>query len=198
MATNWPNYEYQPSFILGFHGCKESVGKAIIRGEEKHLVWSQKPFDWLGHGIYFWEGNPARAWEWAKEKHQEGKIEEPFVIGAIIDLRYCLDLFGNDGLNQVKESHTGFKSVSRKSGLIMPVNKGANPDKAGRFLDCAVMNYLHSYRNDNNLQKYDSVRAPFMEGKRLYRGAEFRYHNHIQIAVRNNACIKGYFLPIAI
>ena len=25
-------YEYQPSFILGFHGCKKAVGQAIING----------------------------------------------------------------------------------------------------------------------------------------------------------------------
>ncbi len=32
MADKWPNYEYQPSFILGFHGCKKAVGQAIING----------------------------------------------------------------------------------------------------------------------------------------------------------------------
>ncbi len=196
--AEWPDYEYQPSFVLGFHGCKKDVGQAIIRGEEKHLFWSKKPFDWLGHGIYFWEGNPARAWEWALEKQKEGKIAEPFVIGAIIDLRYCLDLFGHDGLTQVKQAHGGFKSASVRSGLKMPVNVGSSPDKAGRFLDCAVINYLHAYRESDNLQGYDSVRAPFMEGAKLYRGAGFKSHNHIQIAIRNTDCIKGYFLPISL
>lgn len=86
-------YEYQPSFILGFHGCDKEVGESILSGAKKHLRPSEKKWDWLGHGIYFWEGNLARAWEWAADREKEGKIKTPFVLGAIIDLRHCLDLF---------------------------------------------------------------------------------------------------------
>jgi len=43
---------------------------------------------------------------------------------------------------------------------------------------------------------YDTVRSPFQEGTPLYTGAGFQTKNHIQIAVRNLACIKGYFRPI--
>lgn len=196
MADKWPNYEYQPSFILGFHGCKKAVGQAIINGGDQHLLWSRKPFDWLGHGIYFWEGDPARAWEWAIAKQKDGRIDDPFVIGAIIDLRYCLDLFGQEALNQVKGAHVAFKRAARESGVALPKNVGSTPDKAGRMLDCAVLNSLHAYRQKNGLKSYDSVRAPFLEGTHLYRNAGFRSHNHIQIAVRNVECIKGYFLPI--
>jgi hypothetical protein len=34
-----------------------------------------------------------------------------------------------------------------------------------------------------------------MEGAPLYDNTSFRERNHIQIAVRNMACVKGYFLP---
>ena len=61
-------YEYQPSFILGFHGCDKEVGESILSGAKKHLKPSEKKWDWLGHGIYFWEGNLARAWEWAADR----------------------------------------------------------------------------------------------------------------------------------
>jgi hypothetical protein len=85
-----PTYEYQPSFLLGFHGCDADVGEKILRSEGTHLAPSKKDYDWLGHGIYFWEGNPARAMEWAHQRHLEGMIKQPFVLGAIVDLKHCL------------------------------------------------------------------------------------------------------------
>jgi hypothetical protein len=35
----------------------------------------------------------------------------------------------------------------------------------------------------------------FFEGTDLYDNAGFKSNNHIQIAVRNPNCIKGYFFP---
>jgi hypothetical protein len=188
--------EYQPSFVLGFHGCDEEVGERILRGEEDHLFLSEKNHDWLGHGIYFWEGNPSRALEWAKARHKLGKIQSPFVLGAIIDLRHCLDLFDHDGLAQVKTAHTLLKRTFKVAGKAMFKNSGRTPDKAGRVLDCAVMNYLHEYRNLSDEEEYDSVRGPFLEGPKLYTGAGFRSENHIQLCVRKEVCIKGYFRPL--
>lgn len=77
MTFHWSTYEYQPSFVLGFHGCDQDVGEAILSGQERHLKWSEKKYDWLGHGIYFWEGNPARALEWA-ENRKERQGDEPY------------------------------------------------------------------------------------------------------------------------
>lgn len=189
-------YEYQPSFILGFHGCKKSVGEAILSGQESHLKWSEKKWDWLGHGIYFWEGNLARAWEWAEARQQEGKIDEPFVLGAIIDLRHCLDLFDRESMRQVKATHESMLMAFAQAGLELPQNVGKTPDKAGRQLDCLVMNALHALRDGSKQPAYDSVRGPFLEGDPIYDGAGFRSHSHIQICVRSTECIKGYFRPI--
>ena len=44
---------------------------------------------------------------------------------------------------------------------------------------------------------FDSVRSAFIEGDELYPGSTFREKNHIQICVRNLACIKGYFWPVS-
>lgn len=46
-----------------------------------------------------------------------------------------------------------------------------------------------------NFAPYDSVRGVFLEGGELYPDAGFREKNHIQICVRNNNCIKGFFIP---
>lgn len=189
-------YEYQPSFILGFHGCQRSVGEAILSGKERHLKPSEKKWDWLGHGIYFWEGNLTRAWEWAHARKDDGKIDEPFVIGAIIDLRHCLDLFDREAMRQVAATHHTLTQAFLQISKPMPQNTGPTPDKAGRQLDCLVMNSLHSIRAESGQPAYDSVRGPFLEGEPIYEGAGFRSHSHIQICVRNTGCIKGYFRPL--
>lgn len=200
MASAWSAYEYQPSFVLGFHGCDKTIGQQIIAGCDvgpvMHLTPSEKQYDWLGKGIYFWEGNPARALQWAVQRKAEGKISEPFVVGAILDLRRCLDLFDHAGLEQVKQAKRDLCGALRKAGAPIPKNSGKTPDKAGRKLDCAVMNALQQYREDREEPEYDSIRAPFLEGRKLYGGSGFRSENHIQIAVRKTDCIKGYFLPI--
>ncbi len=134
--------------------------------------------------------------EWAEARKAEGKIETPFVVGAIIDLRHCLDLFDSAGLKEVSVAHAELVKTLKKAGAAPPKNVGPTPDKAGRLLDCAVLNYLHEYRKEREDADYDSIRAPFMEGKQIYRGAGFRANNHIQICVRDERCIKGYFRPI--
>ena len=55
--------------------------KAVLNMEPLHP--SANNYDWLGSGIYFWENDPIRAFEFAKEVK---KCEEPFVGGAIINL----------------------------------------------------------------------------------------------------------------
>jgi hypothetical protein len=192
----WSLYEYQPSFMLGFHGCDKQVGESLLDGSETHLMKSEKEYDWLGHGIYFWEGNPTRALEWAHQRKAQGKIQEPFVIGAVIGLGHCLDLFDQSALNEVRDAYLQLKKTFRKSGKTLPENVGKKPDRVGRKLDCMVLNYLHQYRELSNLEPYDSIRGPFLEGKPLYRKAGFRTNNHIQLCVRSISTIKGYFRPI--
>jgi len=42
---------------------------------------------------------------------------------------------------------------------------------------------------------FDTVRALFPEGDELYAGSGFKDKTHSEIAVRNDACILGYFRP---
>jgi len=48
---------------------------------------------------------------------------------------------------------------------------------------------------ENNYDEFDSVRGMFIEGSTLYPKSGFREKNHIQIAIRNPNCIKGFFIP---
>jgi hypothetical protein len=42
--------------VLGYHGCEPAFADALLRGDVTLDAWepSQNPYDWLGHGIYFW------------------------------------------------------------------------------------------------------------------------------------------------
>ena len=85
------------SFVLGYHGCDEEVGRrAIVEGGR--LIRSEKDYDWLGPGAYFWESDPVRALEWATLRVERGDYASAFVIGAVIDLRNCLDLVARENL----------------------------------------------------------------------------------------------------
>lgn len=200
-------YQRIPGLVLGFHGCDESVGEAIMRGEEMHLAHSTNDYDWLGRGIYFWENDPVRAWEFANEAATKpfttkGKIEKPFVLGAVIDLGLCLNLSDRRALDEVADAYMVLQDLHQLTGKPLPVNKG--PGFGARYLDCAVIETLHGLRErlddledgEDGLPPYDTVRSAFPEGDLLYENAGFRGKNHIQIAVINQRCIKGYFRPI--
>lgn len=191
-------YAKLPAFVLGFHGCDKKLKNKLLLGEAK-LQPSSNCYDWLGSGIYFWENDPKRALSYARaiKKHPERcatKIETPAVVGAVIDLGYCLNLFEEENLKLVKESYSMLQ-VLEELGYEMPTNKGGK-DLLLRNLDCAVINMLHDIREESSERRFDSVRAPFLEGEPLYPNSGFLTKNHIQICVRNPKCIKGYFNPI--
>ncbi len=194
--NHWHLYQRHSSFVLGFHGGEKSLLDEIVSGKKSHLTSSKGKFEWLGHGIYFWENDPQRGFEWAQHGNPKNKIEDPSVIGAILDLGNCLDLTTRMGLDEVEEA---FKMLSDSYAMAeknLPANSGGQ-DKLKRELDCQVIEALHLYRKDKKLAPYDSVRAPFREDMPLYEGAGFRKRNHIQIAMINVKNIKGYFLPIS-
>lgn len=124
-------YSTRSNLILGFHGC-EKVEQQKLISDPSYIRSSNESFDWLGHGMYFWE------------------------------------------------------NVDR------PKTKGH--DKVLRYLDCAVIEYTHSFLKAKGESSYDSVRAAFIEGRPIYSGAGFNEKTHIQICIINPNCIKGFFL----
>lgn len=196
MLDPWELYRWQPSFILGFHGTDNAVVEAVVQTPTTGLQKSQSTTEWLGHGVYFWEQDPGRALDWAAHGKTKGNVLQPSVVGAIIDLGYCLDLTTISGLQEIKQAHEILLETYASAGLPLPRNTGGI-DRLKRELDCAVIQSLHQYRHDRGMRPYDSVRAPFPEANLLYAESGFRAKNHIQICVRNTKqCIKGYFKPI--
>lgn len=188
-------YSVLPSFVLGFHGCDRSVGEGILAGESR-LLPSENSYDWLGHGVYFWENNPQRALNYAKmlqdnPKRSNSNIDAPFVIGAVIDLGRCLNLTESKSTEILQQGYTLLSESCQIAEIKPPENTVLL-----RRLDCAVINMIHQFYQRTGKPTFDSVRGLFLEGDRVYDGAGFFKESHIQICVRNPNCIKGYFRVI--
>jgi hypothetical protein len=202
-------YDIRPQIVIGFHGCDESVRDKLVNNPDE-LEFSKKPYDWLGHGMYFWENNYTRAQLWAEEKKNDGKIKRPAVLGAIIHLGYCCDFLDSKYINLIKDYHSSLEQIYKILGDDLPKNKNSKSDPHQdmllRELDCAVIEYMHQsiYENwkkeilESGISKtknFDTTRGVFTEGGKAFEGAGLFEKSHIQICVRNPNCIKGFFIP---
>jgi hypothetical protein len=200
------------SFVLGYHGCDKVLAEQLVN-RRVSLIESDTKYDWLGPGIYFWEANPLRALEWAQARCDEGKYAAAGVVGAVIDLRNCLDLLNHSDQELLREAYDSLVRLYEVTDRDMPVNrnaaKGGDTDRRVRELDCDVIKHLHwmmdypiegldasmDGEETEMVRHFDTVRGMFTEGDALYPGAAFYRQSHVQIAVRNPACIRGLFCP---
>lgn len=178
------------AFVLGYHGCDKSVAERVLAGESFRA--SENDYDWLGQGIYFWEANPQRGLDFAKEliRVGRGNITDPTVIGAVIELGLCLDLTTAEGIQQVRAAHEQLVLLSTTDQTPLPKN---SPDLLRRNLDCAVIRVLHEIREKSGEPPVDTVRGVFIEGDPIFPDSGFREKTHVQIAVCSPECIKGVF-----
>jgi hypothetical protein len=187
-------HDYQPFSVIGFHSCDKEVGLRVLNGENE-LLPSINSWDWLGGGVYFWEQNPFRALQYATECAQRKQfnkvpIKIPFVIGAIVDLGNCLDLVESSSISVLSSAYKNLEKTSWEGGEKLPINKGNN-----RALDCLVIESIHNQNLSFKEQVYDTVRCAFPEGEAAYPTSYISSRLHIQVCVRNPACIRGFFLP---
>jgi hypothetical protein len=161
--------------VEAFHGtsldrAKESVRKGQLRASEN--VW-----DWLGHGVYFWEGSPTRALQWAEEKYGS----QAAVVKATVHLGHSIDLCDPRWAPTLQVVYERMARAHRKLKTPLPENRGGN-----HALDCAVVNMLCE-----DYYQADTVRAPFIEGRPIFPGSMLYDLSHIQIVVRNAKMIEG-------
>ena len=168
--------------VFGFHGTDPALAERLLRGEVAVADWSPSTnvYDWLGRGIYFWEYGPDRAREWA------GKGG---VVGAIIQLGTCLNLTDVGHTGFLANMYERFVAQQRKRHKAIPRNRGKFRD-----LDCAVINYAAD-KAQRLGQPIQTVRGAFLEGEPVFPGSGILRQTHIQIAVRDPACIMGLFRP---
>jgi hypothetical protein len=186
--------------VVGYHGCDAAVVERVLAGKAQ-LSLSTNAYDWLGKGIYFWEHGSQRAYEWAIEQARLGaaKIRNPSVLAARIDLGVCLDLLDTANTRLLGKWFAEFRRFVRLKGVLMPQNRDAagsrRGDKVLRFRDCAVIDYtLRSVAVAEGI-KCQTVRGIFPEGKPAFPGSKIALKSHIQIAVKDSACIVGVFGP---
>ena len=85
--------------------------------------------------------------------------------------------------------------------MPMPMNEAAALDDETvllRRLDCAVFNMGHLIRERQGRPAFQAVRAAFYQGRPVTDTSEFRTGTHLQIALRDPGCVKGWFLPPAL
>ena len=199
-------YDSRPGLLIG---CEASTRDTLLESSDI-IKKSEKPYDWLGHGMYFWENNADRALQWARDKKKRGEIEHPAVVGAVLDLGYCFDLTDSRFISMIKAYHSLLAQIYEESDLELPKNKDSiadqHKDKILRELDCKVIEFMHDQilrqvaddirsRGYTNYKIFDSARGVFTEGGPAYAGAGIVEKTHIQICIRNLNCIKGFFLP---
>src|SRR6266568_4388688 len=116
--------------VLGYHGCTPEFADALIHGEVPISAWeySANPYDWLGHGIYFWEFAPQRARAWS---------DQGGVVGAVIQLGTCLDLTDIDNTSLLAREFELVRKSFEQTGMPLPENKGKRRD-----LDCLLLNKM--------------------------------------------------------
>jgi hypothetical protein len=188
-------HDMHHGLLLGYHGCDEAVAEKLLSGQ--NFSASENDYDWLGHGIYFWERDPKRGLEFATELANHptrgANITKPAVVGAVVAPGRCLDRTTRSGVGMVKSAYNALEILIKQENnpdAALPKN---SPDLLRRNLDCAVINTLHDIRKDRKLQAFDTVRGVFEEGEEAYPESGFKELTHVQIAVRSKACILGVF-----
>ena len=202
-------YSSRPGLLIGFHGCEMETRDALLINPDT-IKKSDKPYDWLGHGMYFWENNAERAMQWAKDKKKREQIKSPAVIGAVLDLGYCCDFTDSRFIGMIQIYYASMAKKYKEAGKNLPHNKDvkndAHKDKILRELDCTVIEFMHNYIRDqivkdlrakgfSDYKLFDSTRGVFMEGGPAFTGAGISEKTHTQICIRNLNCIEGFFLP---
>lgn len=197
----------QAAPLLGFHGCEKTVADKLLAvgAWSQNKSWfkpSQKDYDWLGIGLYFWLDSPLRAYEWVESQHERDKSKSPAVnpsmVGALINPGLCLNLTDYGVIQELQQAHIELQEIFKSAGDPMPANTrlDAHGMPLLRKLDWAVIELVHQLRKDNGLPPYDTVLGFFEEGEMAFDGSSIRAKTHVQIAVRNPDSIVGFFRVI--
>lgn len=167
--------------VIGFHACERAFAEKLRRGDVQISQWrlSENRYDWLGPGIYFWEGSLRRAKEFARDRHR--KLADPMIVEAEIDLGDCFDLTETEYLDRLRRTYDRLVQSYHAAGLALPKNRGKLRD-----LDCLVISeFLSSIEQSDQPTVFHTVRCPFEEGEPVFPGSYIRRQTHVQIAVRD-------------
>lgn len=193
--------------ILAYHGCDITIRDDLVSGRMHELELSNNRYDWLGPGVYFFEHDAQRAFMFANTaaKHPERlftkqPIATPSAVGAILQLQSILDMNTQEGIEEYALAYVRMAEFLRHKGEPLPQNSQAYDDDKDiiyRALDRAVFGYIHSIRALANPVQvaFQAVRSAFPQGDALAPSSAFKNNSHIQIALLDSSCVRGWFLP---
>lgn len=191
--------------VLAYHGCDVTLRDDLVSGRIKELNASANKYDWLGGGAYFFENDYQRALMFASaaqanptKRFTKQPIATPAVVGAVLQFDFILDMTTQEGIEEYSLAYKAMVEYLIKNGEPEPKNSKANDDDADvivRQLDSDVFNFMHQIRRDTGLDAFQAVRSAFPQGEEVAPSSAFKRSSHIQIALRENACVRAWFLP---
>lgn len=191
--------------VVGYHGTGLTAALRIVNRVED-FRWSERDYDWLGRGIYFWEYAPKQALAWAKVRQKQYQkkanktaederraIEPLAVVACMIRLGFCLDLTEPENVKYLADIFESYKASMELTGEEPLTNS-----RQYRKLDCAVFEYAYKVieASEPNLT-VDTARGVFVPkdgSKRIWEGSWISRDTHIQLCVRNPASLLGAWL----
>ncbi len=175
--------------VVGYHGVRRSVALEIVQGAQDSNR-SENPDDWLGHGVYFWEYAPKQAWAWADQRRlSHGWDEEVAVLASMIRLANCFDLLDPDHLRELSAIRQQYERTENAMGRAPKQNYNKS-----KHLDCAVFQFAYAVFEAEG-SPIDTCRAVFGPShERMWNRSGVYKNAHIQLCVRNPACILGTWL----
>lgn len=193
--------------VLAYHGCDITTRDDLVSGRLPYLEQSRNPYDWLGPGAYFFEGDAERAYMFASASHQHPEkmytarpIGTPAVVGAVLSVQHWLDMTTQAGLNEFGMAYPGLLVGLAATGSPVPQNSAAGEDDADtilRKLDNAIFAFIHDIRANTVPPSlpFQVVRGAFHQGVEIAPKSGFHKGTHVQIALRDSGCVEGWFLP---
>ncbi|MGH2558955.1 MAG: hypothetical protein ACRDJH_07815 [Thermomicrobiales bacterium] len=186
--------------ILAYHATTREAWAQIQA--DNRLKESDRHYDWLGRGVYFWQAGPARAWVWKVHqqlpKHLRATPDQVIVLeveltwnpAECVDL---LDIYWYRYLLGRAESIISFWSDSLgwdPDRIDRELQRNAEIDTAQpHAFDCRLIDSLCEDLFDLYGLEVRAVRGAFQHLARLYAHSAFRYGDHVQIAIRHPAMI---------
>jgi hypothetical protein len=206
---------------------------------------SSNPYDWLYDGMYFFEGDSARALKLAKasstrpqHKLTRNPIATPAVVGAIIEIDRLFDLTTQSGIENFSLAAKLMVKAYEVNGEDPPKNQPAfegDTENLHRAFDREACKMVHALRNHANTEAialaaqisealglnvsgssrltqqqmkeleiaslqivntapFQASRGAFEQGKQVDPSSAIFDDTHLQLAVHDLSCIKGWFL----
>lgn len=189
-----PDFADYHRTVIGYHGTSRSVAERVVLHQEP-IQAHDRPHDWMGRGVYYWEHAPKQAWRFAEIRRRQRRWKEPVaVIASMIRLGFCFDLLDPDNTLLLKQFHDDYVEACAAEGRTVPENT-----RRWKYLDNAVFNYACGRIAEVNTQAGNSHRVdtcrgvyvPSGDSGRLWRGSWVQHGAFIQLLVRNPECIMG-------